>query len=113
VVGFSEQTFDRAHTRGPSPCGSCILLLLTLHRTALRRKYGLPPACPLLPEAADDCCVHLCCGAAAARQVPQALSPSFCGSFNTLSHALLLSGVLFVPELCHVLFVCVGNPIVC
>ena len=43
-----------------------------LCRTALRRKYGLPQACPLLPEGADDCCVHLCCGAAAARQVPAA-----------------------------------------
>ena len=64
-----------------------------LCRTTLRRKYHLPPACPLLPEAADDCCVHFCCVAAAARQVLQA---QFCSLQRTPRSSA--SGVV---ELCH------------
>ena len=92
MVGFSAQSSDKANTGCPSMCGFSILLSPTLRRTALRRTYGLPAACPLLPEAADDCCVHLCCGAAAARQVLRALSPVSCiGSVGTLTLTLLLS----------------------
>ena len=101
AVGISAGTSDGEDTRCLSPCGFSMLWSLTLHRMALRRKYRLPPACLLLPAAVDDCCVHLCCGAAAARQVLRAFSPVSCvGSVGALTLTLLLSGMLLVAELC-------------